>query len=949
MNQRHRHSSRSKRSFTQRLAGHKRLLVPLALVLFAGIGGGAYYLARGHASPEQRIATALELEQAGDRKGAAIELKNALQQVPNNAQARLALGRIHYANSDFANAEKELRKAQSQGAQSPEVAILLARTLLMLRQPQKLVDEIKSLPGAPSDANATILALRGQAQGLLGNKDGMEQSLREADQLVAEHPDTLAVRSGQAFAQGRAEEALALIDKALAKAGMRADFQLVRGDLLRALKRQDEAFAAYGKALAIDPANLPARLASAQHYMAKSDLDKAQAELKTLQSYAPNNLMGRYLDGLIEFRRKQFDAANNKLQEVLRSAPDFAPANLLAGAIALSQGKRESAISHLNRVLEADPNHVLARKLLATAMLESGQANRAQQLISDIKSDDSDVQLLALQGNIALRMGAYQEARQKLEKATTLAPGNPKLIRELAASRMASGDESGAVEALGRLAEMDTTTHQADVLLVMTHVRAKRYDQALKTIAELDRRHPRLPLADNLRGAVAMARDDVAQARQHFAKALEIDPGYLPAAGNLARLDLASKDFKSARERFRSVLKQNPKNSRALIALAELAAMVKNEPEYLAALEQAKKVNPADATARQMLVRYWLAKRDAGKAMVEARSALDATGKPEFHEMIGAAHLLQKDTANALVSYSKWAEASPSNPRAHYQLAQVLNLGKDRVAALKSLDKALALRPDFTEASISKALLLGQEGKAEEGIKIARAVQTRVPKSAGGYVAEAEILFAGKKYLDAGKLFAKSAQLAGQGQLMARAYQAHAAAGQAAEGEKLLGQWLTSHADDHASRHVLAQAQLNGKRLKEAADNYRLLIRANPRDLVAYNNLAWLLGELKDPQALATSEQALKLAPKDAAVLDTYGWQLTQAGQAGRGAPYLREALKSRPNATEIRWHLAVSLEKSGDKAGAEAELARLLTSGTAFPQEAQARAMLQQLRASGK
>jgi putative PEP-CTERM system TPR-repeat lipoprotein len=944
MNHSHHHTSHSKRSFMQRLAGNKRLLVPTALILLAGLGGGAYFLTRGHASPEARIASAEKMEQAGDRKGAAIELKNALQQSPNNAEARLMLGRIHYANSDFANAEKELRKAQSLGAQSPEVEILLARTLLILRQPQKVVDEINTLPGAPSDANAAILALRGQALASLGKKDGMEQSLREADQLVAEHPDTLAVRTGLAFAQGRTEEALALIDKALAKAGKRADLQLMKGDLLRALKRQDEALAAYNKVLKIDPSNLPARLAIAQNYLAKSELDKAQAELKTLQNYAPNNLMGRYLDGLIEFRRKQFDAANTKLQEVLRSAPDFVPAHLLVGAIALSQGKRESAISHLNRVLEAAPNHVLARKLLATAMLESGQADRAQQLIADIKNDDSDVQLLALQGNIALRKGAFQAARQKLEKASTLAPDNQKLIRELAASRMATGDESGAVEALGRLAEMDTQTHQADVLLVMTHVRAKRYDEALKVIADLDRRHPRLPLTSNLRGAVFLAQNDVAQARQHFALALDIDPGYLPAANNLARLDLANKDIKSARARFQSVLKQNPKNSRALIALAELAAREKNEAEYLSSLEQAKKANPSDATARQMITRYWLAKRDAGKALVEARSALDATGKPDFLDLIGAAHLLQNDTANALVSYSKWAEASPNNPVAYYRLALVQNLAKDRAAALKSLDQALALRPDFTEASINKALLLAQEGKGEEGIKIARDVQKRAPRSAGGYMAEAEILFAKKKYLDAGKLFAKAAQIAGQGQPLVRAHQAFSAAGQAAEGEKLLAQWLKSHPDDQAVRHTLAQAQLNGKRLKEAADNYRILMNANPRDLVANNNLAWLLGELKDPEAVAAAEKAYKLNPDNAAIQDTLGWILVNAGQTKRGLDLLQQALGKAPDSAEINWHLAAGYAKAGDKTRARAELNRLLERGVAFPEEAEAKRLLQGL-----
>jgi tetratricopeptide (TPR) repeat protein len=184
---------------------------------------------------------------------------------------------------------------------------------------------------------------------------------------------------------------------------------------------------------------------------------------------------------------------------------------------------------------------------------------------------------------------------------------------------------------------------------------------------------------------------------------------------------------------------------------------------------------------------------------------------------------------------------------------------------------------------------------------------------------------------------------------LVRAYLAYAAAGQPAEGEKLLEQWLKTKPNDGVVRHQLAQAQLNSKRLKESAENYRILARANPRDLTAYNNLAWILGELKDPGAIAAAEQALKLAPNQAAIQDTYGWLLANTGQAEKGLPYLREALKTQPDAAEIRWHLAATLAKTGDKRGALAELDRLLSSRVAFPQEAEARALLQQLRSSGQ
>jgi putative PEP-CTERM system TPR-repeat lipoprotein len=467
----------------------------------------------------------------------------------------------------------------------------------------------------------------------------------------------------------------------------------------------------------------------------------------------------------------------------------------------------------------------------------------------------------------------------------------------------------------------------------------------LKVVDKLELERPNDPIVANLRGTIYMSQEKKAEARASFNKALQMNPGFFPAASNLALLDMMDKDVKAARKHFEQLLKAEPGESRAWLALAALDARDKNEPGYLKNLEQAKKANAKNAQSHQMLARYWLGKNDAGKALSAANEALTATGRPEFNEYIGLAQMLQKDTANALVSFRRWAEISPSNPMAHFRLAQAQIAAKDKEAALKSLDKALALRSDFAEASLSKALLLGQIGRADEGIKIARAMQVSAPKSAGGVMAEAEIQFGNKNYLEAAKLFAKAAKLAGHGQPLGRAYQAYAAAGQAAEGENVLDAWLKTHPNDAGVRHQLALAQLNGKRQKEAAEHYRILVRANPRDLVAYNNLAWLLGELKSPEAVATAEQAYKLNSENPAIQDTLGWILVNAGQSQRGLDLLKKALAKVPDASEINWHFAAGLAKSGDRARARQELESLLARGKAFPQEAEAKRLLDSLR----
>ena len=79
---------------------------------------------------------------------------------------------------------------------------------------------------------------------------------------------------------------------------------------------------------------------------------------------------------------------------------------------------------------------------------------------------------------------------------------------------------------------------------------------------------------------------------------------------------------------------------------------------------------------------------------------------------------------------------------------------------------------------------------------------------------------------------------------------------------------------------------------KPAAEQFELVLKAFPNNVDALNNLAWIYTEQKDPKAVATAERAYKLAPKSAAVQDTYGWALVEADQAKTALPILAEAAK---------------------------------------------------------
>jgi Tfp pilus assembly protein PilF len=56
------------------------------------------------------------------------------------------------------------------------------------------------------------------------------------------------------------------------------------------------------------------------------------------------------------------------------------------------------------------------------------------------------------------------------------------------------------------------------------------------------------------------------------------------------------------------------------------------------------------------------------------------------------------------------------------------------------------------------------------------------------------------------------------------------------------------------------------------------VVKRNPNNPAALNNLAWAYQQEKDPRALGTAEQAFKLAGDNPGVLDTLGWMLVEQG-----------------------------------------------------------------------
>ena len=134
----------------------------------------------------------------------------------------------------------------------------------------------------------------------------------------------------------------------------------------------------------------------------------------------------------------------------------------------------------------------------------------------------------------------------------------------------------------------------------------------------------------------------------------------------------------------------------------------------------------------------------------------------------------------------------------------------------------------------------------------------------------------------------------------------------------------------------------------EAEKLYRKVLAADPRNVVANNNLANLMVERysDDPAKLAEARTMAELAAasNDPIALDTLGWIQHLQGENDAALIALGKAARLEPNTPVILYHYAAALTGAGKKTEAQKILKLLLEKFKAFPERKDAEALLKTL-----
>lgn len=881
---------------------------------------------------------------AGDHKTAMIQLKNAVAKDPNNAEARYELGKLYLDQNDLASAEKEFLRARESGYAASEVNPLLARTLLRQGEFQRVLDDL----AAPADTDpsaATIQALRASALLGLGRKDEAGSEVQRAFETAPNNPDVHLVRAHLALAGGDIERAMEALDEALRNDQQHRDSLLLKADLLRATGKTAEAAAVYRAVVKADPRQINARLALARMALAQNKTAEARSEVDAALETMPNSLQARYTEALIDFREKKTEVARDHLAGVLTAAPQYVPALLLGGSIEYTLGNLQMAETHLKKVVKAAPNNLYAVRLLAATQLRLARPDDAARTLAPaLRSNPPDAAVLVVAGEIAQAKKEFAQASAYFEQAAKLNPGSAIIRTELGLSRLAEGDERAMAD-LQAAADMEGANGRADTVIILSQLEKKQFDAALQSIAALEKKQGATPLTWNYRGAAHLGKRDLARARDSFNQALRLDPGFFPAAANLAELDLKDKQPGAARQRFEGILKADPKHLNAMLALADMSRRNKDEKNYVRWLEKAASAHPREVRPRVALARHLLAKDDKNRALSVAREAVNANpADPAALDLLGSVQMETGDNVGAIGTFSALIRKAPQSPDAYLRLASAQFAEKQTANARGSLQRALRLQPDHLSSLDASIRLELSEKKPDAALRIAREIAVKHPKSPVGYDREGDILISQKRYAEAVGAYEKSLEKGSGSAGFIKLFRAVSLNGNTPAAEQKLLAWLKKNPTDLAVRGLAADHYMVTDRNKQAIAQFQEIQRLAPQTVATLNNLAYLYHQEKDRRALPTAEQALKLAPDHPAVQDTAGWIMVENGQVSRGLALLRKAVAQAPDSPTVGYHYAMGLIKSGDRVQARKELQRVVRSKQKFPEIDEARTVLAEL-----
>jgi tetratricopeptide (TPR) repeat protein len=603
----------------------------------------------------------------------------------------------------------------------------------------------------------------------------------------------------------------------------------------------------------------------------------------------------------------------------------------------------------------------------ANILYRAGEYDRVDEILQRAASEKlfhPDLKKLELQSY--LRRGELDPASGILEDLLTDDPNNLTVLLSLARIKMWQNKFAEAGELMDKLKIQDPNSLPVKAAEIELNVRQGKYAEAIALCDELINKLNNA-LAYILRARIYAMIEQTDKAREDFEHATTTEPNNAGAWAaksdfyrSIGQLDKAIADIQQAL----SIAPGNLQIQKRAISLL----LPPNNPDRVlqgrAILDEALKANPEDVELRLYKVHFLLAEGTA-PAIENAVRILQKITKdqPKISQawlLLGELSLRQGESGEAMDIALQGLEHNPSNRTLLLLKARAEGVRSpvQRIPTLRDLlerdpnyiDAALLLAstyievsepekavnllkkqlvscsgtPDERKVNLVLAVALYKNGNKAEAQKIFDLLYQSAPDDPAPLFAQVGLLKDDKLWSRLNQMVVDWCQNHPEDSRTPITIAGNLAATEDSQAKKiaedLLRRILANDPNSLPAMNALAMLLQNTDRSEEAAKLYERILKLQPDNVVAINNLAWALCEEqgKHQQALELAQRGLEIAPNYVDLIDTRGVAYYRLGQFDKAVQDFTRCIRlypvGTPAAAATYFHLGRALASLGQK-----------------------------------
>jgi putative PEP-CTERM system TPR-repeat lipoprotein len=837
---------------------------------------------------EGHLANAQKYQSENKLKESEIELKNAIKLDPSNSEARFQFGRLYLSQGSGLNAVKELEKAQSLKYNEGKLLPLLARAYLISDDFEGVLELSEKAEKLPNEIKVEFLSYKTLSAIRTNQIDLAKESNQEASELIAGNPHSLLANGYLALVDGDVDKALSFTEKSLSLNPKNPEAVMFQGQIFSQMQDFENAGISYKKYAELQPQSRIIYLVLADTLVKTDNYLEAEKYAEMILQALPNQPVASYVKAVARFAEKDYALASEFAEKALLSDYKTPHLKLVAGASAFYLKKYEQANLHLGSIVKQLVSEHPARKMYAVSQFQLGLIDDITETLGDFTpTTEADAQFMSSLSFSLYSIGATEEAKTLANKANSQEKTNASTNTRKGILKLMMNDPSG-IENLEQAVSENPEMAGAELALAYAAMESGDFEKALGIANRWQEKSPEKAEGYNMSAAIKMRQGKIADAQQALLISLEKEPNNLFAITEIAKIYYQQGDIDTAKQYSDTAIELYPDNVKAL----RYSHAVNKTPESLGKVSTAYQNNKENIEISILYMEALAQSKDFKKMLEVSAKMPDSIKTPKkIWQLRVMAYQKLKDGNNIQLTLNKWMKTNPYHIEPVFLLADIYNKTNQQKKAISIVNKALKShhKDNVNLKMVKMQLLLDNRLVGEAKTLLAELSSEKIDETLRAGINGRIALLEGdfKKALPLLKTFYDKYQSSQNVILLSVAMQE---TGKKEEGIGLLEAHLVKQENDHRVRNLLASLYIQNDRNK-ALIQYQQIVKDQPLNIVALNNLAWLTmerGELKE--ALVYCEKAYELAPNVANVVDTYSQVLLKLDKKREALAKSKEA-----------------------------------------------------------